>query len=92
MTWSHRAGYKLDPAVGFVPQTHVSGFDLFDLYFSYDFKGESLLRDLSVSLNINNVFDTDPPEYRAFSPGGVQGFTNGGTLGRLFQLGVSKKF
>lgn len=92
VTWSHRAGYKLDPAVGFVPQAHVSGFDLFDLYFRYDFKGESLFRDLSVSLNINNVFDTDPPEYRAISPGGIQGFTNGGTLGRLFQVGVSKKF
>jgi iron complex outermembrane receptor protein len=92
VAWSHGAGYKLDPAIGFVPQTHVSGFDLFDLYFRYDFKGERLLRDLSISLNINNVFDADPPEYRQFSPGGIQGFTNGGTLGRLFQVGVSKKF
>ena len=92
LTWSHRAGYKLDPAIGFVPQTDVSGFDLFDLYFRYDFNGERLLRDLAVSLSINNVFDTDPPEFRAISPGGIQGFTNGGTLGRLFQVGVSKKF
>ena len=39
-----------------------------------------------------SVFDTNPPQYRQFGPGGIQGFTNGGTLGHLFQLGLSKKF
>ncbi|MCW1429540.1 TonB-dependent receptor plug domain-containing protein [Novosphingobium sp. JCM 18896] len=95
VTWNHSAGYRVDPATpSFVPQTKVSAYDVFNLYFRYDVKSENLFKDLSFSLNVDNVFDTDPPEYRGvctFTPGAC-GFINGNTLGRLVQFGASKKF
>lgn len=93
-TWKHRGGFKLDPVVGFVPQSSVSGYDVFDLFFSYDVKGESWGKDLRFTLSVDNVFDKDPPEYRRFDPNqfNFEGYTNGSTLGRLVQFGVSKKF
>ena len=42
-----------------------------------------------VPLNVNNVLDQDPPVYRLLNDNGT---ANGFTLGRLFQLGISKKF
>jgi iron complex outermembrane receptor protein len=90
-TLTHNSGYRLaTPAPG---QTEVDGFSVVDLFFAYNLKGDGLSRDLSLTLNINNVFDQDPP----FFNGCVQfsaycGFRNGSTLGRLVQFGVSKKF
>ena len=69
----------------------MSSFNVVNLFFRYDVKGEDLLKDLSFTLNINNVFDQDPPLLKGFNFSG-QGYTNGSTIGRLVQLGVSKKF
>ena len=88
---SHRAGYKLDPVVGLVPQTTVGSYNVVDVFFRYDPKGEGLFKDLQFTLNVNNVFDQAPPEFRgAQSP--TTGTINGMTIGRLVQFGVSKKF
>lgn len=88
-------GYDLVPAVGVgVTQTRVSSFNVVDLFFKYDFSGEGMAKGLALSLNVNNVFDQDPPVYlnqNALTPG-TNGFANGRTLGRLVQFGVSKKF
>ena len=94
VTWSHSAGYKVVPAVGFVPQTRVSSFDVFDLFFRYDVPAEGVFSDLEFTLTVNNVFDQDPPEYRLFDPSrfNSEGYINGNTLGRLIQFGVKKKF
>lgn len=73
-----------------LPQDRVSDFNTVNLFFKYDVPGGSpLLKDLSLTLNVNNVFAQDPPIYRSV---GSQGYTNGFTLGRLIQFGVSKKF
>ncbi len=72
----------------------VSGaFNTIDLFLKYDFGGEGLSKDLAITLNVNNVFDQDPPVYRGNqSIAGQNGYINGATLGRFVKLGVSKKF
>lgn len=92
---NHSAGYNLNPAVGVgTTQNSVKAFNVVDLFFKYDFKSEDMLNGLSLSLNVNNVFDADPPAYlkqNGLTPG-TNGFANGRTLGRLVQFGVTKKF
>jgi iron complex outermembrane recepter protein len=92
---NHSQGYDLLPAVGVgTSQTHVSSFNVVDLFFKYDVKAEGLLNGLSLSLNVNNVFDEDPPVYllqNSLTPG-TNGFANGRTLGRFVQFGINKKF
>jgi iron complex outermembrane receptor protein len=92
ITWNHIRGYQLNPVVGYVPQSEVDAFNVFNLFFRYDMNGEAATKNLSFTLNVDNVFDTDPPEYRGDVVGGVGGFINGSTLGRMVQLGFSKKF
>jgi iron complex outermembrane receptor protein len=92
VTWNHNAGYKVDPPA--LTQTQVGAYDVFNLYFRYDVKGERMLRDLSFTLNVDNLFDKDPPVYLGdctFTPGAC-GYINGATLGRLVQFGISKRF
>jgi iron complex outermembrane receptor protein len=75
-------------------QKRVDAFNVVDLFFKYDFAGEGAMRDLSLTLNVNNLFDQDPPEYllaNSLSPQ-LNGFTNGSTLGRLIQVGFTKQF
>jgi iron complex outermembrane receptor protein len=81
---NHSRGYDVFPALG--AQTHVNSFNTVDLFFSYDFKGTGVLQDLSLTLNVNNVFDQDPPFYNQNN-----GYTNGSTLGRLVQFGIRKR-
>jgi iron complex outermembrane receptor protein len=81
------------PTAAGLPQDRVSSFDTVNLFFKYDVPGDSfLLRDIEFTLNINNVFDTDPPIFRSVGANTGAGYANGFTLGRLIQFGVSKKF
>lgn len=98
VTFNHREGYDLNPAVGgaasrFPLQTKVDSFNTVDLFLGYDVKGEGLFKDLSFTLNVNNLLDQDPPFYNDPSPiFNAAGYTNGSTYGRYVQLGVRKKF
>lgn len=91
--WNYRSGWNLPVAVGLIGQTKVGSYSTFDLSLKYDFAGEGALADLSLTLNINNVFDKYPP---LFFGGDIvrnqSGFRNGNTVGRLVQVGLSKKF
>jgi len=88
----HNAGYDLTPTNSVPAQTRIGSFTTVNLFFKYDVPGESmLLKDLSFTLNVNNLFDTDPPELRRTNPGD-RGYGNGFTLGRLISFGISKKF
>jgi iron complex outermembrane receptor protein len=90
-TWNYTPSYKrsANPA----GQTRLASFSVINLYFKYDFAGEGLTEDLALSLNVNNVFDEDPsPFLDAGQPGYNATGGNGFTLGRVFQLGVTKKF
>jgi iron complex outermembrane receptor protein len=95
IAWSHSHGYSVFPAVGVgTTQTRVGSFNVVDLFFKYDLKGENMLKDTSLTLNVNNAFDTDPPLYllaNSLQPQ-ANGFTNGSTVGRLIQIGFNKKF
>ena len=96
VTWDHASGFTTTPTAANLQQDEIKGFDVFDLFFKYDVSGDSaLLKDLSFTLNVDNVFDKDPPLYRGTYSGGGNtsvGFANGFTLGRLFRVGVTKKF
>lgn len=83
-TLYHTAGYKVQNIPN---QTRVDAFNVVDLFFAYDVRGEGIYNDLSFTLNLNNVFDEAPP----FLNSGT-GYTNGSTYGRLVQVGVRKKF
>jgi iron complex outermembrane receptor protein len=108
ITWQHSHGYDIPPngtvgapttqgvpGTATVPgtnpygQTRVGSYDTFDLFFRYRFDhlGErnAFFRGLEATLNINNVFDTSPPDFG-------NGFANGLTLGRFWQLGLTKAF
>lgn len=92
---SHSHGYDLDPAVGVgTTQTHVKSFNVVDLFFKYDVPGEGAFKDLSLTLNVNNAFDQDPPLYLLANSLQVasNGYTNGSTLGRLVKFGIAKRF
>ena len=54
-----------------------------------DMQGEDWRKDLSFTMNIDNLFDAEPPVYKASSSNGT---ANGSTLGRLIQFGVHKDF
>jgi iron complex outermembrane receptor protein len=83
-TVSYRDGY---PVLGVVNQTDVGSFAPVDLYFSYEFENESWLDGTNLSLNIDNVFDEDPPYINNNTGNG-----NGSTFGRLVGIGFRKNF
>jgi iron complex outermembrane receptor protein len=76
------------PILGLAQQTHVASFMPINLFFNYDFEsGHSVLKDTSLMLNVENVFNRAPPFYDV-NPG----WTNGSTYGRLVSVGFRKKF
>jgi iron complex outermembrane recepter protein len=92
VSWLHRQGYDTNTTTA-LPQTRVGAFNLFNLFFKYDVNGADMFKDLSFTLNVDNVFDQDPPlDYGAKQIASQSGYGNGFTLGRVFTFGVSKKF
>jgi iron complex outermembrane receptor protein len=79
---NHRDGY---PILGIPSQSRVSAFNTVDLFLAYDL-GKLIPKTL-LTLNVDNVFDQDPPYLNSST-----GYTNGGTLGRLVSVGVRTKF
>lgn len=93
-TLLHTQGYDLGAPIGVPPQDDVSSFNVVNLFFRYDLQGEGLLSDVELTLNVNNVFDEDPPEYRNTNTVSLNnnGYINGNTIGRLLQFGIRKRF
>jgi iron complex outermembrane receptor protein len=95
VTLNHNSGYAINPPVGVVTtQRTVAAFNTVDLFFKYDLAGEGALKNTALTLNVNNVFDADPPLYLALNEltPAVNGFQNGGTIGRFIQFGINKRF
>ncbi|WP_310534136.1 TonB-dependent receptor domain-containing protein [Novosphingobium sp.] len=90
-TWNHSAGYPIALTTALTPQSEVDSFNTLNLFFKYDVPGDGMFKDLSFTLNINNVTDAEPPVLRRNGQA-ENGFANGFTLGRMFILGASKKF
>ncbi len=90
------------PPITKVLQNHVDSFNVFNLFFNYDLSGagicgnmdaESVCENAAISLNVNNVLDQAPPVYKVtWGLGASPGYANGATLGRVFEIGLSKKF
>lgn len=80
------------PTASGLPQDRVGAFNTVNLFFKYAVPGDStLLKDLELTLNVNNVFDQDPPLFTSIG-NSQPGYGNGFTLGRMIQFGISKKF
>ena len=92
VTWNHAGGFAITPAASALNQAKIDAYNLFNLFFQYKVPGDSAIaKDLAFTLNIDNVFDKDPPLFRG-ADNSLFGVRNGFTLGRLVRIGVSKKF
>jgi iron complex outermembrane receptor protein len=91
---NHTGGYRLDPAVGIAPQqSRVGAFNVVNLFARYEFKGRGALDGLALTLNVDNVLDQDPPEFRETNiDPQFSGYANGSTLGRFVRVGIEKNF
>ena len=86
---NHNSGFELalPLTANGVTQTEVDGFTTVDLFASYALGTIVGGRDTRLTLNIDNIFDAEPPFYNA-----DPGYTNGSTRGRLVQVGLSISF
>jgi len=90
--WNHSQGFAITPTATNAQQSRVASFNVINLFFQYKVPGESkIAKDLTFTVNVDNLFDQDPPLYRG-QISTFSGFANGFTLGRMIRLGVSKKF
>ncbi|MBB5685934.1 TonB-dependent receptor domain-containing protein [Sphingobium boeckii] len=90
VTWNRTGGFEVPPRAANLNQSSIGDFNIFNLAFQYTPKVGGLLEDLSFTLNVDNVFDQDPPQFNGSNGSGAGYF--GFTLGRYVQLGISKKF
>ena len=92
VVWNHSQGYAITPTTANLQQNRVGSYNVFNLFLQYKLTQDSgIAKDLAFTLNIDNVFDQDPPLFR----GGINslfGVANGFTLGRLVKFGITKQF
>lgn len=84
LTVNHSSSADLTNAVG---QTKIDSFTTVNLFGSYDLGLSGAFSDTTVTLNVDNVFDEEPPFYNA-----AGGTANGSTLGRVVSIGLRKTF
>lgn len=89
VTFNRVNGYDVVPSAT-VLQSRVGSFSVVNLFFSYDIKKKFMAESIQLTLNVNNLFDTNPPVFRTTNGG--TGYANGQTLGRYIQLGARAKF
>lgn len=89
VTFNRVGGYDIVPS-STILQSRVDAFNVVNLFFSYDLKKKFMADTIQFTVNVNNVFDTDPPVLRT-SNGGT-GYANGLTVGRYVQFGIRAKF
>ena len=86
---NHNSGFDLalPLTANGVTQTEVDGFTTVDLFAAYTLGSLIGAGETRLTLNIDNLFDQDPPFYNA-----DPGYINGVTRGRLVQVGLSVGF
>jgi iron complex outermembrane receptor protein len=90
-TWQYTQGFAVAPTATALEQSHVDAFSVINLAFQYTPEGNGLWQGVTLNLNIDNVFDKDPPLYNGNLSSNTPGYY-GFTLGRFIQLGIKKKF
>lgn len=92
VTWAHTNGVAETPTAANLQQSRVKGMNVFNLFLQYKVPSESYaLKDLSLALNVDNLFNVEPPLYRGLS-NSLPGIANGFTLGRIVKFSIEKKF
>jgi iron complex outermembrane receptor protein len=101
LAWNHTGAYRNWSGTTVTPLTRnaqgvptgggdrVKAGNFFDLHVAYDVPGDGLTQDLQVFVDVNNLFDKDPPFYN--SNNGYDTFS-GNPIGRLTTIGVRKKW
>lgn len=79
----YSAGFDSNPATGAANQTSIDDFVVADLHFALDVDDS-----LTFSVNVENLLDEEPPEWRLNSQPRYAFWT----LGRVVKVGVSKTF
>lgn len=99
--WNHSGSYHNWSGTTVTPITRDAGGnpvgggdkvraqDTFDLHAAYDFPGEGWEKGAQVYVDVQNVFDRDPPFYN-----NVNGFDtfSGNPIGRIVSVGARKRF
>lgn len=91
VTLQHTSGYIVAPTPQNLQQSWVKGLNVVNLGFNYDLQGDGVIGGTSLSLNVDNVFDVDPPRYNGIVNTSQPGYAMF-TLGRVVQFGITKKF
>ena len=101
VAWSHTGSYRnwsgttVTPLIRSAAGVPTGGGDkvkagnFIDFHAAYDFSGDGLTAGLQLFVDVNNVFDKDPPFYN--SNNGYDAFS-GNPIGRLTTIGVRKKW
>jgi outer membrane receptor protein involved in Fe transport len=79
----YSAGFDINPATGAANQTSVDDFVVADLHLALDVDDS-----LTFSVNVENLLDEEPPEWRLSQQPNYAFWT----LGRVVKVGVSKTF
>ena len=87
--WKHSQGFRTQASV---LQDRVGSFDVASVFASYDLERTGPLDGLQLTLNVDNLFNADPPRFRGAYNLFYSGYANGSTLGRSVQVGISKRF
>jgi iron complex outermembrane receptor protein len=75
----------------------VKAGNTYDLHVQYEFRGANFLRGWQVYVDVQNLFDKNPPFYNGNTAGilggawGYNGFVSN-PVGRLTSIGVRAKF
>lgn len=86
ITWNYSAGFTSTTTGA---QTRIGAFDPVNLFVSYDLSDVwKYFGGATIGVNIDNLFNIDPP----FANNTTGGTANGSTLGRFLQVSLVKKF
>jgi len=84
LSLTHSGAY---PIIGDPTQARIDAFNVMDLFLSLDLDKIGWLRQSSLTLNVDNLLDKDPPYLN-----GGSGYANGSTLGRVGSIGIRTRF
>jgi iron complex outermembrane receptor protein len=78
---------------GVTPSQDVASFNTVDGHFAWTLKGERLMNDVTLALDVSNLFDRNPPVVY-YSSGSIVGFdpTVSNPLGRVISVSLSKRW